>query len=162
MKHYNKEDQKALALWAAGCVERVLHLYEETYPEDARPRHALEVLREWITTGDFSMPVIRGASLSAHAAAREAKANLPAYNAARAAGQAVATAHVAQHAFGVFYALRAIAASQPDQAEQRVREEYAWQAGHIPPHLKGEYEKRVVIQRRRRRLFISLNKDEDF
>nr|WP_052078972.1 hypothetical protein [Spirochaeta lutea] len=108
------------------------------------------------------MPVIRGASLSAHAAAREAKGNLPAYNAARAAGQAVATVHVAQHAFGVFYALRAIAASQPDQAEQRVREEYAWQAGHIPPHLRQEYEKRVVIQTRKRGLFISLNKDGDF
>ena len=51
------------------------------------------------------MATIRGASLSAHAAAKE---NEDPAAIAAAAGQAVATAHVAQHAYrSAYYALRA-------------------------------------------------------
>ncbi|MBN1757221.1 MAG: hypothetical protein JW863_02820, partial [Chitinispirillaceae bacterium] len=102
------------------------------------------------------------ASLSAHAAARNVGENPAAFNAARAAGQAVATAHVPQHAFGVFYALRAVAAVFPDDAEEKVMEEYNWQARHIPEHLKVEYNKRVVIRRRKNGMFITVNKDKDY
>ena len=108
------------------------------------------------------MSVIRGASLSAHAAARDSRNNAAAYNAARAAGQAVATAHVPQHAFGVFYALRAVAAAFPDDAEARVLKEQAWQAQHIPKHLEAEYLKRVVIRRRGEGMYITIKKDRDF
>ncbi len=43
------------------------------------------------------MANIHGASLASHAAAREAKENSTACFAARAAGQAAATAHISQH-----------------------------------------------------------------
>ncbi len=90
-----KDDHKALALWAANCAEHVLPFFEEKYPDDTRPRDAIHTLQEWVKTGKFSMPVIRGASLAAHAAARDVKEEDNAARfAARAAGQAVATAHV--------------------------------------------------------------------
>ena len=56
------------------------------------------------------MAVIRKASLDAHAAAKDAEEIYAKY-AAHAAGQAVATAHVATHALGsAVYSIRAVAA----------------------------------------------------
>ena len=67
----NKTDQKTLAIWAIDCAGRVMPSFEEKYPQDHRPRHALETLQTWIDTGVFQMAVMRKASLDAHAAARE-------------------------------------------------------------------------------------------
>lgn len=39
-----KTDPKILAAWAIDCAERVLPYFEENYPEDQRPRQALETL----------------------------------------------------------------------------------------------------------------------
>jgi hypothetical protein len=105
-----KPDQKLLAIWAAECAERVLPYFEEKYPNDDRPRKAIEVLRDWIATGVFSMAVIRKASLGAHAAAK-GKKEADAIFAAHAAGQAVGTAHVVTHSLGAsLYGIRAVAA----------------------------------------------------
>ena len=103
MKKYEKQHQMLLAIWAADCAERVLPLFENQFPEDTRPRKAVEACRTWVESGVFKMADIRGASLAAHAAARKAKPNSASCFAARAAGQAVATAHVPQHAFGSAY-----------------------------------------------------------
>src|SRR5574337_667894 len=101
MKKYDKQDQRLMATWAADCAERVLPFFEKAYPKDNRPRKAIEACRTWVRTGVFKMADIRGASLAAHAA-----------------GQAVATAHVRQHAFGAaYYALKAVAAVNPVNAE---------------------------------------------
>ena len=119
-------DHKVLAAWAMACAERVMPYFEAAFPDDQRPRRALETLQAWIDTGKFSMAVIRKASLDAHAAARGVGENSPARSAARAAGQAVATAHVRTHAPGAAaYALQAI---QRDTAtEEAVAAERAWQ-----------------------------------
>ena len=129
MKKYDKHDQRLMATWAADCVERVLPFFEKAYPKDDRPRKAIEACRTWVRTGVFKMADIRGASLAAHAAAREAKENSAACFAARAAGQAVATAHVPQHAFGgAYYALKALVAADPDNAEVKIAKERNWQS----------------------------------
>ena len=90
-------DHKTLAVWAIDCVERVMPYFEEQHPEDHRPRQAIETLQTWINTGVFKMAVIRSASLTSHAAAREVAEDNAARSVARAAGQAVATAHVPTH-----------------------------------------------------------------
>ncbi len=105
----SKADHKTLALWAIDCAERVMPYFEEKYPQDHRPRQAIETLKTWINTGVFKMAVIRKASLDSHAAAREVGEDSPARSAAHAAGQAVATAHVPRHAYGpAIYAQQAI------------------------------------------------------
>jgi hypothetical protein len=115
-------DKEALALWALDCAERVLPLFEEKYPDDERPREALETLKEWMDTGLFRMAVIRRASLDAHAAAKDAKEDYAKY-AAHAAGQAVATAHVPTHALGSsVYAIRAVAAYSGNVDDGLIRE----------------------------------------
>lgn len=128
-----KTDQKILAAWAIDCAERVLPYFEQQYPEDQRPRQALETLQTWIDTGVFRMAVIRKASLDAHAAAREVGADNPARSAARAAGQAVATAHVPTHAIGAaIYGLQAIyRASDAADAAVAVARERDWQYRHL-------------------------------
>lgn len=111
------------------------------------------------------MDKIRTASLAAHAAARQAQhdGNHAACFAARAAGQAVATSHVAQHAFGAaLYALKAIAAAHSDRAKTKVVEEHDWQAKHITPSLKPEFLKRVIIQERKNGIFVKILKDAYF
>ena len=105
----SKTDRKTLAVWAIDCAERVLPFFEEQCPDDHRPRQALETLRTWIDTGVFKMTVTRKASLDAHAAAREGEGDTAARSAARACGQAVATAHVPRHSYGsAIYAQQAI------------------------------------------------------
>ena len=117
-----------MAVWAIGCAECVLPYFEEEYPEDYRPRKAVETLQQWTNTGVFKMAVIRKASLAAHAAAREVGEDNAARSAARAAGQAVATAHVPTHSIGAaIYALQAIhIATNSSDADSAVAKERDW------------------------------------
>jgi hypothetical protein len=162
-KKYSREDQRTMATWAADCAERVLPFFEQAYPTDSRPHNAIEVCRTWVRTGVFRMSEIRSASLAAHAAARDAKENETACLAAHAAGQAVATAHVPQHAYGgAYYALKAIVANDPGNAESRIAEEISWQSQHLPERLREEMMKRLVVQKKGKRVMIKLRKDEGF
>ena len=135
--HYT--DHQTLAVWAIACTERVLPFFETVFPKDSRPRDALTTLQRWIETGAFSMAVIRGASLAAHAAAREVGEDTPARSAARAAGQAVATAHVPTHSLGAaMYALQAIYRnSSPEEAESALAVEREWQLRRLN-ELRGK------------------------
>jgi hypothetical protein len=135
--YFNVNDHKNLALWAADCAEHVLPYFEEKYPEDSRPREAIRTLHEWVNTGKFSMTIIRGASLAAHAAAREVnKVDDAALYAARAAGQAVATAHVPTHALGAaLYVIKAVAAANRTEVKVAIDSEREWQFNHLPENL---------------------------
>lgn len=128
-----KTDHKTLAVWAIDCVDRILPYFEEKYPDDHRPRLAIETLQAWINTGVFKMEVIRKASLESHAAAREVGEDNPARSAARAAGQAVATAHVPTHSIGAAnYALQAIhRATNSTDADATIAKERDWQYQHL-------------------------------
>jgi hypothetical protein len=161
VKKYSKQDQRSMAAWAADCAERVLPFFEAVYPKDDRPRKAIEECRAWVRTGVFKMADIRAASLAAHAAARQAPEESPARFSARAAGHAVATVHVPQHAFGVYYALKAIAAAHRENAQAEVAAERTWQAQHLPKHLRPEFLKRVTAQRRGDGVGFTVTKGED-
>jgi hypothetical protein len=128
-----KTNHKRLAVWAIDCVERVLPCFEAEFPEDPRPRNAIETLQAWINTGVFKMAIIRKASLDSHAAARDVGEDNAARSAARAAGQAVATAHVPTHAIGAAsYAQQAIhRAASPTDAVAAVARERDWQYQHL-------------------------------
>ena len=126
----SKTDKKILAEWAIMCALRVMPYFEEKYPKDKRPQVAIETLRSWIKTGIFSMAVIRKASLDSHAAAREVGEDNSARSAARAVGQAVATAHVKTHSIGAaIYALQAI--YRETGSEDDLLREREWQMGRL-------------------------------
>lgn len=128
-----KTNHKTLAIWAADCAERVLPYFEEKYPEDTRPRKAIEACREWARTGVFRMADVRKASLAAHAAARDVKEDNAARSAARAAGQAMATAHVPTHALAAaIYAATAVRdATNSNDDDIATTQEREWQYQHL-------------------------------
>ena len=162
-KKYNNQDQRSLANCAAACAERVLPYFEKAYPKDDRPRKAIEACRTWVRADAFKMADVRRASLAAHASAREAKGDNAACFAARAAGQAVATAHVPQHAFGAaYYALKAIAAAHPANSEVKIAKERNWQSRRLPRNLRQEFLKTVIVQKSDNRISIKIRKGKGF
>ena len=123
-----KEQHYQLIQWASDCAEHVLPLIGEI--PDERLKNAICVAKEWKSgkapTGDAMK-----ASLAAHAVARESS-NPTSIAVARSVGQAVATAHMADHSLGAaWYALKAVkSAGKPVDAERK------WQDGQLPPEVK--------------------------
>lgn len=129
-KLIGKTDQKTLGIWAKECAEKLLSIFEENYADDKRPREALEKLQEWIETGEFSMKVIRKASLEAHKSAKKIGNDTPQASVAHACGQAVATAHVKTHAYGpAIYGQQAVWRMKKSMDE--VQKERDWQYGEL-------------------------------
>ena len=117
----DKQDHRALVIWATECAEHVLPYLEENYPEDNRPRNALKAGRAWVRA-EIAMSEARAAAL-----------------APRAAGHAAATAHVASHAaHAANYAVRAAteAAAPTDSAAATATKERDWQYRRFPKHLR--------------------------
>jgi hypothetical protein len=129
------DDHHRLALWAALCAEHVLHFFEEVQPKDKRPRQAIDLTRAWVQ-GKITMSQARKAAFAAHAAAREVTG--AAKEAARAAGQAVAVAHMADHELGAAaYAIRAIrAATTQDNRDMSSRMECQWQREQLHKDIR--------------------------
>ena len=127
---------RLLASWAADCAEHVLPLFTARYPEDDRPRQAIETARAW-SRGEASVDKAREASFAAHAAARSAS-HVAAREAARSAGHAVATAHMADHELGAAaYAIKAVRLSSPAAVATLAGEcECQWQREHLPEAIR--------------------------
>jgi hypothetical protein len=127
-----KSDHKILATWATDCADRVLYHFEKNYPEDMRPREAIEAGRAWVRE-DIKMIDARRFAIASHAAARDAEQNPESQAAARSAGHAVATAHVARHSFAAStYAVSAIRDSSTSDNEMvLIDKERQWQYKHL-------------------------------
>ncbi len=123
-----KEQHIQLITWACDCAEHVVHLFGEI--TDERLKNALVTARAW-AQGNASTGEAMKASVSAHAVARESSHPFS-VAVARSVGQAVATAHMADHSLGAaWYALKAVKnAGQSPDAERR------WQDEHLPPEIK--------------------------
>lgn len=123
-----KEQHYQLISWACDCSGHVLHLLGEI-PDD-RLNHALRVAGEW-RSGNAAVGEAMKASVAAHAVARES--SHPVSTAvARSVGQAVATAHMADHALGAaLYAIKAV-----KNAGESIDEERKWQEAQLPPGIK--------------------------
>ncbi len=103
------ENQKhvTLVVWALECAKETLSRFEGKYPNEPRPRMALELCEEW-ARGNIKMPVAKKAILAAHAVAKEID-DKECIALVHAIGHAGATVHVGTHALGlVFYELTAI------------------------------------------------------
>jgi hypothetical protein len=123
-----KEQHYQLITWACDCAEHVLPLFGETV--DDRLKNALLIGRKWASGNASTGEAMKG-SLSAHAVARESS-DPTAIVVARSAGQAVATAHMADHSLGAaWYALKAV-----KHAGISVDAERKWQDEHLPPEIK--------------------------
>ncbi len=102
-----KQNHRILVMWALDCAKTTLAQFEEKYPDELRPRRALELCKMW-SRGKIKMREARRAILDAHAVAKEI--NDDEYGAlAHAIGHAGAAVHVETHAIGLaIYELTAI------------------------------------------------------
>ena len=126
-----KENHRKLIKWARECSEHVLSLIDKEI--DKRLIYALEVAKEW-ENDNVPTGVAMKASLGAHAVARQLED--PVSKAvARSIGQAVATAHMADHSLGgAFYALKAVKLTNKD-----IERERDWQTkklGELPSEIR--------------------------
>jgi hypothetical protein len=123
-----KEQHYQLVDWACDCAEHVLPLFSE--PIDDRLKNALVIARKWVQGKASTGDAMKG-SLSAHTVAR-ASSDLIAIAVARSVGQAVATAHMADHALGAaWYALKAV-----NYAGKSTDVERKWQDEQLPHEIK--------------------------
>ncbi|MBK7133663.1 MAG: hypothetical protein IPH69_12830 [Bacteroidales bacterium] len=123
-----KKNHQQLMLWACACIEHVLPLFGGTL--DERLTYAIMIAKDW-AKGNTTVGDAMKASVGAHAVARELT-NPTSIAVARAVGQAVATAHMADHSLGAaFYALKAI-----KNAGKSIESEREWQNEQLPPEIK--------------------------
>jgi hypothetical protein len=106
-KLIEQQSHRTLVMWALDCAKIPLIQFEVKYPNESRPRAALELCEAW-SRGKVKMPVAKRAILDAHAVAKEIDDQE--YSAlCHAIGHAGATVHVETHALGLpFYELTAL------------------------------------------------------
>jgi len=121
------QKHRTLVLWTIDCSEPFLKIFEDSYPDDARPRNAVQAAILW-SRGKIKMPQAKKAALDAHQAAAFVKNHLAACAAAHAMGHVVGTVHVETHAVGlVFYGLTAIVhQSIKGQQDEEVKKIIDW------------------------------------
>ena len=127
----SKKNHILLILWAAECAEHVLQIFQ-SISSDTRPLNAIKIAQEW-ADGKVTVGEARNAAVAAHEAARNIKnKSQAACHAARAAGHAVATAHMADHCLqAANYALKAVSAHTQISAE-----EISWQNKQLPDDIQ--------------------------
>ena len=120
--------ERELRLFAADCAEHVLYLFEEKYPDDDRPRKAIQSARDF-ANDSISAYATNAAADAAHAAANAAYAG----NAAYAAANAYATnaAAAAANAANAAYAANAAAYAGRSAEKEWQREQFEQRFGHI-------------------------------
>lgn len=107
IKLIEAQNHRTLVMWALDCAKTTLAKFESKYPNELRPRIALDLCEAW-ARGKIKMPEAKRAILDAHAVAKGIEDDV--YGAlAHAIGHAGATVHVETHAIGiVIYELTAI------------------------------------------------------
>ena len=97
VKQIETQSKETLVRWALSYAEQhILPLWDKHYPDDGRPKRAIESARAWMA-GQIKLTVAKPVILACHAAAREAEGNPVAQASARTIGQCAATIHTARH-----------------------------------------------------------------
>lgn len=118
-----------LAAWASDCAERVLPIFEDSSPDDPRPRAAIDAARAWVR-GELPAGKLQALALQADEAARAVE-DRAARSAARAAGQACTLAHRGGHPrHAAASAVAAIMQHEPANPSA-VDAELQWQHDHL-------------------------------
>ena len=132
----DEEKHRLLVSWAADCADHVLELFEQTCPDDSRPRYAVKIARSW-SKGEATVEEARQAAHLAHQAARDINSK-SASHAARSAGHAAATVHMADHELGAaYYAIMAVNQATRELEQNVVaQKELLWQNKLLPDSIR--------------------------
>lgn len=128
-------DRRIVALWAADCADRVLHLFEAEAPTSGVPRDAIARARAFGRGELGAAEEIRRRFVAGRAA--NDVTSPAAVAAARAAAQASGVAHMGAHALGAAaYAAKATALAsteRPDAVDLEIR----WQIERMTPEVRS-------------------------
>lgn len=101
------QNHQVMVLWAFDLAAESIAQLEEKYPEERRPREALDAARDW-AAGNVKMRYAQRKILDCHAVAKEITCKED-ISACHAIGQACAVVHTAGHGIGYpIYDLTAI------------------------------------------------------
>ena len=101
MRLIETQSKETLVNWAVDYAEaQFLLIYTKQYPQDDRPKLALEYARLWLNK-EVKLPEAKRYILGCHQAANEAVENPAAQAAARAIGQTASSIHSAMHSLGL-------------------------------------------------------------
>ena len=104
---FQNQSHKTMVLWALELAAESVEKLEEKYPDETRPREALEAARAW-AAGKIKMRLAQRKILDCHAFAKEIDCKED-VALCHAVGQACAVVHTAGHAIGYpIYELSAI------------------------------------------------------
>lgn len=95
---FREQNHRVMALWAFDFASETVSELEAKYPDERRPRAALEAAQAW-AAGEIKMRLAQQAILSCHAFAKEIKEKED-IAMCHAVGQACAVVHTAGHAIG--------------------------------------------------------------
>lgn len=93
-----REDRRVVALWAFGFAAESVAALEACYPNELRPRRALEAAQAW-AAGVIKMREAQRHILNCHAAAKELTRRSD-VAVCHAVGQACSVVHTTRHAIG--------------------------------------------------------------
>lgn len=135
-------NERTARLFAADCAERVLHLYEEAFPDDTRPRDAIAAARAY-ADGALSRSELKAARTAAtiavwerlHAAAGRLE-NVAAHFSACAAIQTATCVDEHRPAWAICKSV-ARKAAQAAAWETVEAPEWAWQDARFLDYLEG-------------------------
>lgn len=138
IKLFEIQNHRVMALWAFDFASESIAKFEEKYPEEKRPREALEKAKDW-ASGKIKMHLAQRKILDCHAVTKEME-NKEDIAICHSIGQAYAVVHTARHAIG--YALYDLTAliykygieNCKDVVEQR-KQEYIEKIKYWNEHL---------------------------
>ena len=138
IKLFEIQNHRVMALWAFDFASESIAKFEEKYPEEKRPREALEKAKNW-ASGKIKMHLAQRKILDCHAVTKEME-NKEDIAICHSIGQACAVVHTARHAIG--YALYDLTAliykygieNCKDVVEQR-KQEYIEKIRYWNEHL---------------------------
>jgi hypothetical protein len=135
----SQTERRMVAAWAADCADRVLDVFEAAAPGDDRPRALIARTRAFARGEVRTADEIRQ-RFAGGVGANQVK-DPAAAAAARAAGQAVAVAHMGAHALGAAaYAAKAVGLAHPDRTDA-VGDEVRWQLDHLSDEARAALRK---------------------
>lgn len=138
IKLFEIQNHRVMALWAFDFASESIAKFEEKYPEEKRPREALEKAKDW-ASGKIKMHLAQRKILDCHAVTKEME-NKEDIAICHSIGQVCAVVHTARHAIG--YALYDLTAliykygieNCKDVVEQR-KQEYIEKIRYWNEHL---------------------------
>jgi hypothetical protein len=95
---FQDQNHRTMVLWALDFAVESLQTLEEKYPDEKRPREAIEAARDW-AAGNIKMRPAQRKFLDCHAFAKEIDCKVD-IAICHAIGQACAVVHTAGHAIG--------------------------------------------------------------